>query len=138
MAFGKCKHSCDILCMVYCRYAKKHFGSGNEQFMKEIQMAMGLLAFSPATKCKRYQVSSCNQGSMSLLGSSFLLSSLLRPPLYLHCRSCSRPLDGMSSFCCSGKRTSACSNSVPTPSSPVCCRLGSQHSRLRIPTLDLP
>lgn len=40
------------------RYARKHFGSaGNEQFLREIQMAMGLLAFSPATKCKRYQVS---------------------------------------------------------------------------------
>ncbi|XP_064383762.1 E3 ubiquitin-protein transferase MAEA-like [Halichondria panicea] len=38
------------------KYARKHFGSaGNEQFLREIQMAMGLLAFSPATKCKRYQ-----------------------------------------------------------------------------------
>jgi len=41
------------------RYARKHFSStGNEHLLKEIQTAMGLLAFSPTTKCKRYQVHS--------------------------------------------------------------------------------
>ena len=41
----------------HLRYARKHFSSsGNEHLLKEIQTAMGLLAFSPTTKCKRYQV----------------------------------------------------------------------------------
>lgn len=44
---------------VLLRYARKHF-TGNpvvpELPIKDIQMAMGLLAFSPSTKCRRYQV----------------------------------------------------------------------------------
>ncbi len=40
------------------RYVRKHFtstASGDLQ-AKELQTAMGLLAFSPTTKCRRYQV----------------------------------------------------------------------------------
>ena len=40
-----------------CRYARKHFtAAGSENLVKDIQSAMGLLAFSPSTRCKRYQV----------------------------------------------------------------------------------
>ena len=38
------------------KYARKHFNNGGKQLLKEMQSAMGLLAYSPTTRCKRYQV----------------------------------------------------------------------------------
>lgn len=37
------------------KYARKHFNNGGKQLLKEMQSAMGLLAYSPTTRCKRYQ-----------------------------------------------------------------------------------
>jgi len=40
------------------RYARKHLtsSSAGDLQLKEVQTAMGLLAFTPDTKCRRYQV----------------------------------------------------------------------------------
>ncbi len=105
------------------RYARKYFGiAGNEQFLREIQMAMGLLAFSPATKSKRYQVS-----PRTVATDTSLLWSL-----YLY-RNCSPCLVGVNWSFYSVKRISASFNWVPTLFLPVSCRLACQHSRHRIP-----
>ena len=37
------------------RYARKHFNGGSDHLLKDIQQAMGLLAFSTNTRVKRYQ-----------------------------------------------------------------------------------
>ena len=36
------------------RYARKHFSS-SDQLLKDVQQAMGLLAFDPSTRIRRYQ-----------------------------------------------------------------------------------
>ena len=37
------------------RYARKHFGNSSDHLLKDIQQAMGLLAFDHSTRIKRYQ-----------------------------------------------------------------------------------
>lgn len=39
----------------YCRYARKYFSNGSDHLLKDIQQAMGLLAFDSNTRIKRYQ-----------------------------------------------------------------------------------
>lgn len=39
----------------FCRYARKHFSNSSDHLLKDIQQAMGLLAFDPSTRIKRYQ-----------------------------------------------------------------------------------
>jgi len=38
------------------RYARKHFSNVEEAHVKEVQVAMTLLAFRPGTSCKKYEV----------------------------------------------------------------------------------
>ena len=40
---------------LHFRYVRKHFSNGSEHLLRDIQQAMGLLAFSPTTRVKRYQ-----------------------------------------------------------------------------------
>ncbi len=102
-----------------CRYARKHFSCGDEQFMQNIQRAMGLLAYSPATKCKRYQV-------------SYFCSSANTLTLYLLSRNFSPSLDGMSWSFYSVRRTLISFSWVFILFSPVSCRQASLLSKHRI------
>ena len=43
------------MCVCVCRYAQKHFSTGSEHLLKDIQQAMALLAFKPNTHIRRYQ-----------------------------------------------------------------------------------
>ena len=38
------------------RYARKYFSNVEEAHVKEVQVAMALLAFRPGTSCKKYEV----------------------------------------------------------------------------------
>ena len=38
-----------------CRYARKNFSNSSDHLLKDIQQAMGLLAFDHSTRIKRYQ-----------------------------------------------------------------------------------
>ena len=40
----------------YTRYARKYFSNVEEAHVKEVQVAMALLAFRPGTSCKKYEV----------------------------------------------------------------------------------
>lgn len=50
------------------RYARKHFTGnptvGSDLSIKDVQTAMGLLAFSPSTTCRRYQVHTLSQWAL--------------------------------------------------------------------------
>ena len=49
------------------RYARKYFSSVEEAHVKEVQVAMALLAFRPGTSCKKYEVRHYAKVSVILL-----------------------------------------------------------------------